>query len=282
MNMQSTACMNAGLASLGVRGADRRKAELSTNDLGPSYQATRRFTPAELKDLAIRIKAGDPVAREALSLSNLGLVMKIAHLYYSAGATIDDHIQEGNHGLIEAAERYDPESHNASFATYATFWIRNRIRRSVEANDSLIRRPAYMFRLNCRSSRADGRSRTGEEAALSEQEAPRLGARSKTPRGRRRRQVPNYSVISASSRYDYDEGTDLEKAIVDRHDYNQEIEASENLDKLHRALDLLTPVEAWLIRRRFGFDDPQEDSPQESNDAGTATNAKPNRIWTHK
>ena len=147
-----------------------RKAELNTNGLGPSYPAARRFTPAELKDLAIRIKAGDPVAREALIVAHLGLVMKIAHRYYSFGASIDDLIQEGNHGLVEAAGRYDPESHNASFAGYASFWIRNRIRRSVEANYSLIRRPAYMFRLNYRSSRVDGRSRTGEEAALSEQE----------------------------------------------------------------------------------------------------------------
>ena len=132
-------------------GLDRRGSMLRGS---APRQPARQLTPVEQHDLAARIKAGDQVAREVLIVANLRLVANIARRYYSYGATLDDLIQEGSRGLIYAVERYDPETHNTRFSTYASYWIRNTIQRAIAANFSLIRVPDYMFRLNVRSHQA--------------------------------------------------------------------------------------------------------------------------------
>jgi len=230
----------------------------------PPGQPDRLLSTEEQHDLAARIKAGDQAAREALIVANFGLVCNIARRYHSPGATLDDLIQEGSRGLILAVDRYDPKTHNTRFSTYATYWIRNTIQRAVAANFSLVRLPDYMFRL-IRQSR-----RVGEELAAKEEAATdvgpagcgstELGSRSKA--SRRRLQLLNQAMISGSSYYGDDAGgeeTTLEETIADGHRPEHDLLAAEELDELHRALDRLTPVEAWLIRRRFGMADPRAD-----------------------
>ena len=81
---------------------------------------------------------------------------------------------------------------------------------------------------------------------------------------------------------DNDEETTLEETIADRHRPEHDLETAEKLDELHKALDQLTPVEAWLIRRHFGLDDPHEDSPSAVIRAGTAPIATAgSRRWTY-
>jgi RNA polymerase primary sigma factor len=200
---------------------------------------------AEECDLAARIKSGDQIAREALIVANLRLVANIARRYYSYGATLDDLIQEGSRGLIYAVERYDPETHNTRFSTYASYWIRKTIQTSIAANFSLIRVPDYMFMLNVRSYQVGGESRV----EISHHQ----------------RQLLNRSMISRLSYCGVDDNgnkTTLEKTIADRHYPEHDLETVERLDELHKALELLTSLESWLICRHFGLTDLFEDLPE--------------------
>jgi RNA polymerase primary sigma factor len=246
-------------------------------------QPARLLTPVEQHELAARIKAGDQVAREALIVANLRLVVNIARRYYSYGATLDDLIQEGCRGLIRAVERYNPETHNTRFSTYASYWIRNKIQRAIAANFSLIRVPDYMFRLNVRMHKVGGDPRTEDGAAPGDRESAVLDSRSEITH--RQRQLLNHSMISRSSYYgidDYGEETSLEESIADMHRPEHNLETAETLDELRKALDQLTPVEAWLIRRRFGLDDPHEDSPSAVSLEGKATMvAGSSRQWSY-
>ena len=222
-------------------------------------QPARLLTLAEQHELAARIKAGDQVAREALIVANLRLVVNIARHYYSFGATLEDLIQEGNRGLIRAVELYDPETHNTRFSTYASYWIRNAIQRAIVANFSLIRLPEYMFRLNVRAHKDGGDPRTEDGVAPDGRGSAALDSRLEI--SQRQRRLLNRSMISRTSYYGidhYGEETSLEETVADMHHPEHDLETTETLDKLQKALDQLTPVEAWLIRRRFGLDNPHE------------------------
>ncbi|MDR1074165.1 MAG: sigma-70 family RNA polymerase sigma factor, partial [Treponema sp.] len=91
-------------------------------------------------ELSRRIHAGDEKARTKLIEANLRLVVKIAHFYATADTALMDIIQEGNLGLIHAAEKYD-HSKNVRFSTYANWWIKQAIRRYFTNKRRAIRLP---------------------------------------------------------------------------------------------------------------------------------------------
>jgi len=98
------------------------------------------LTADEEKNLSRRILHGDPAAREHLINSNLRLVVKIAKGYLSNDMELLDLIQEGNLGLIKAAEKYDFRK-NVRFSTYASFWIKQSIARALSNKSRMIRLP---------------------------------------------------------------------------------------------------------------------------------------------
>jgi len=98
------------------------------------------LTFKEEKKLSERILNGDKKAKENLIRSNLKLVVKIAMGYYSYEVDLLDIIQEGNIGLIKAAEKYDYKK-NVRFSTYASFWIRQCIVRALNNKRRMIRFP---------------------------------------------------------------------------------------------------------------------------------------------
>jgi RNA polymerase primary sigma factor len=118
------------------------------NDAMEIYYAEIRKRPLlsddEEKMLATRIALGDKNARDTLVSRNLRFVVKIARRYesimknYFTGITLDDLVQEGNLGLIRAAERYSSK-HGAKFSTYAVQWIHQRILRSFTQQNRAIR-----------------------------------------------------------------------------------------------------------------------------------------------
>ncbi|MBR2827835.1 MAG: sigma-70 family RNA polymerase sigma factor, partial [Bacilli bacterium] len=92
--------------------------------------------------LAERKNQGDKEARQKLIESNLRLVVSIARRYQNRGQSLQDLIQEGNEGLMRAVEKYEVKK-NIKFSTYATWWIRQSIIRSIYNQGSMIRIPIY-------------------------------------------------------------------------------------------------------------------------------------------
>lgn len=99
---------------------------------------------AEENYLSRRINQGSELAREKLIRANLRLVVKIAKQYSSQGVSLLDLIQEGNIGLMEAVERFD-ESRGYKFSTYATWWIKQKIRLALINQGRGIRIPPHTF-----------------------------------------------------------------------------------------------------------------------------------------
>ena len=105
-----------------------------------------RLTAEQEKELSVKALAGDHNAINELVECNLLLVVSIAKKYYGCGLPLLDLIQEGNLGLIKAAEKYDG-SKGFRFSTYATYWIRQAISRALGDQSRTIRIPANMVEL---------------------------------------------------------------------------------------------------------------------------------------
>jgi RNA polymerase primary sigma factor len=108
--------------------------------------ATPLLSVEEERSLALRVAEGDPYAREHMVKANLRLVVNIARGYLGKGLSLEDLIEEGNLGLMRAVEGYDGAM-ETRFSTYASYWIKQSIRRSVMNNGKPIRLPAYMVSL---------------------------------------------------------------------------------------------------------------------------------------
>jgi RNA polymerase primary sigma factor len=132
---------------------------------------TPLLTPEEEVKLAKRIKKGDKEARAHMIKANLRLVVKIAQDYAGYGLPISDLISEGNIGLMKAVERFDPKK-GGKLSTYAAWWIKQSIKRSLANQSKTIRLPVHMVdkiakmrRISTMLAEALGREPTDEELA---------------------------------------------------------------------------------------------------------------------
>ena len=130
------------------------------------------ITPEEEVRLAIRIKQGDQAALEKLTKANLRFVVSVAKQYQNQGLTLPDVINEGNLGLIKAAQRFD-ETRGFKFISYAVWWIRQSILQALAEQSRIVRLPLNKVGLTNRISKAYSqleqeyeREPTAEELAI--------------------------------------------------------------------------------------------------------------------
>jgi RNA polymerase primary sigma factor len=204
--------------------------------------------------LAIRIAEGDPEAREHMVKANLRLVVNIARGYLGKGLSLDDLIEEGNLGLMRAVEGFDGAM-ETRFSTYASYWIKQSIRRAVMNQGKPIRLPAYMVTLLSKWKRVTtalseklGRAPTPEEVG----QALRLSKR-KLGIVAKAIEVNNLSA--------HPDGHDAESNILDDVLTDDRLKApddqlieSDDLERIFAQLDALDDREAAVIRLRFGLD----------------------------
>ncbi len=130
------------------------------------------ITPEEEVNLAVRIKQGDQKALEKLTKANLRFVVSVAKQYQNQGLTLPDVINEGNLGLIKAAQRFD-ETKGFKFISYAVWWIRQSILQALAEQSRIVRLPLNKVGLTNRISKAYSqleqeyeRDPTAEELAM--------------------------------------------------------------------------------------------------------------------
>lgn len=217
---------------------------------------TPLLTADEEKALAYRIRSGDAQARDRMVRSNLRLVVNIARNYTNKGLALQDLIEEGNLGVLRAVEGFDPTM-NTRFSTYASYWIKQSIKRALVNTAKTIRIPAYMVELLAKWRRANakltdelGRAPTQEEIAhFLELPKKKLNIIKKAIR-----------VYSAPAQADQsDSGWSLDEMLEDGNTKSPETELVET-DSLVHVMDLLEKMdqrEAAVLKMRFGVDDEQ-------------------------
>ncbi len=204
------------------------------------------LTPEQENELARKAHNGDEQALEKLIQSNLRLVISIAKHYTGRGLPMSDLIQEGNLGLIRAAEQFDPER-GSRFSTYASWWIRQSISRALSQQATLISVPQHMIKVlqQVRATSALLHQELGREPTIHEV-AHRTGL---APEQVRDLIHAVANPISLEMPISSSEGSVLGDLIA------QEEEADwESLIDLEKLLECLTEKEREVIRLRYGLE----------------------------
>jgi RNA polymerase primary sigma factor len=212
------------------------------------------LTHAEEIDLAQRAAIGDEWARRKLIESNLRLVIAIARRYTSTGVPLIDLIQEGNLGLMRAAEKFDYRR-GCHFGTYATWWIRQAVSRAAGEQSRLIHLPEHVAtrlrkvrRIAAQLSQENGLDPLPEQIAeacnIDVDEVIDLLGVIEQP-------VSLDAPVDDEARYS------LADTLEDSTTPAPAETASQHLlgEELHRALALLTPRERAVVTLRYGIGD---------------------------
>ena len=203
--------------------------------------------------LAKRAQRGDGEARHKLIVSNLRLVVSIAKKYLYYGLPLLDLIEEGNLGLMKAVDRYDP-TRGCKFSTYATWWIRQAVTRSLSNQGRTVRIPVYVTdnvarykktaeELYIRTGRRPDAEDVAKEMGIKVGEARRLCEF-----------VDDISTLDKMATTDADEGRNPAD-MLDSHQVDRAIVQFELDQEMDELMGQLTSREGSILRYRYGLSD---------------------------
>ena len=212
----------------------------------------RLLEHAELLELAARARRGDAAARRGMILANLRLVVHIARAYRNRGLDLQDLIAEGNLGLIQAVDRFEPER-GLRFSTYAAIWIRQSILRGVAEQSRAVRIPVQMFQqvnrfvriermLRARLAREPGLPEIAGELNISLLRAQRLAG---LVAG-----IRSLDEGSSAEAFDQLSAESLGERPLSVEEVVEQQLQSEQVDRLLRSL---SAREEQILRLRYGF-----------------------------
>lgn len=229
--------------------------------------------------LATAIGNGDIRARDRMVRANLRLVVNIARGYTGKGLSLQDLIEEGNLGLLRAVEGFDPAM-GTRFSTYASYWIKQSIKRALINTAKTIRIPAYMVELLSKWRRATarlaeelGRTPTPEEIARV------LGLpKKKLPIIKKAIRIYNSTPQTDQS----ETGWSLGEMVMDERLKSPEDEMidSDNLVHVMRMLETMDHREATVLRMRFGLHDNEPRTLKEIGESLGLTRERVRQIET--
>jgi len=215
---------------------------------------TSLLSADEEKELAVRIGGGDNEARDRMVRANLRLVVNIARGYSGKGLALQDLIEEGNLGLLRAVEGFDPNM-NTRFSTYASYWIKQSIKRALVNTAKTIRIPAYMVELLAKWRRATNQLQDELARAPTNEEVARFLGLPKKKLNIIKKAIRVYNSVPQSDQGEA--GWSIDEMLMDGRTKTPDTEMVET-DDLKRVMELLgrmDPREAKVLRMRFGLDD---------------------------
>jgi RNA polymerase primary sigma factor len=213
--------------------------------------STDEYESDEIDELESQIEQAQE-ARRHLIEANTRLVVSVAKRYRGYGLPFLDLIQAGNVGLIKAVDKFDYHRGNR-FSTYATWWIRQAVTRSLTQHGRGIRIPIHMSdylrkldKISRSMEQKLGRRPTYEELATEANEEPQ-----KLRRMLRQSQRP----VSLNKEVGDEDTSELEQFIEDENTPRPDETAEEQMlhDQLEQLLTTLEPREAWILKMRFGL-----------------------------
>ena len=240
---------------------------------------TALLSAQDEQDLAVAIGQGSIEARDRMVRANLRLVVNIARGYTGKGLGLQDLIEEGNLGLLRAVEGFDPAI-GTRFSTYASYWIKQSIKRALINTAKTIRIPAYMVELLSKWRRATarlseelGRTPTPEEIARV------LGlARKKLPIIKKAIRVYNSTPQTDQP----EAGWSLGEMVMDDRvkDPETAMVASDDLSQVLALLETMDQREATVLRMRFGLADNEPRTLKEIGESLDLTRERVRQIET--
>ena len=232
------------------------------------------LTAEEEQALAARIAEGDQSAKDELVEANLRLVVSLAKHYQGCGISLQDLIQEGNVGLMKAAEKFDA-SKGFKFSTYAAWWIKQTITRAIADQSKTIRIPVHMTE-NINRIRKVSRDLT---TTLGHEPTDAEIAKEMNVTVEEVKLFKSYmaDVTSLDIQVGEDEDTTIGSLIEDTNCVNPEKAAVKEAEKeiLYSVLDTLSDREKDILIKRFGLEDGK---PKTLEEVGMTYNLTKERI----
>jgi len=232
-------------------------------------------TPDEIR-LAKSAQAGDGESRRKLIVANLRLVVSIAKKYLYFGLPLLDLIEEGNMGLMKAVDRYDPDR-GCKFSTYATWWIRQAVTRSLSNYGRTVRIPVYVTDNIARYKKTveELYKRTGKQPEV-EVIATAMDLTVKEV-NKIRTFVDDVAPLENMESTDSDNGRGIPESIEPR--MQDEALMQFQLDQqMQELMKELTPRESNIIRYRYGLHDGKAHTLEETGSQFSLTRERIRQI----